>query len=111
MTVPEMIFYAPPALILHEIAHVLCAFAIGLRIKKVGLSWKGPHIVREQGKPLENAVVSLAGPLINIINSVLFWRISPLFAQVNLILGLSNIMPFVPESDGQRAWKALRQLR
>jgi len=28
------------------------AIALGVRVKRVGISWRGPYIVREQGQPL-----------------------------------------------------------
>jgi Zn-dependent protease len=93
-------------IVLHELAHAAAALAHGLRIKRIGLSWKGLYIVREAGSPLVNAQVSLAGPLANLAFA-LFWPLAPHFALYNLLFGLVNLAP-VRDSDGQRALAALK---
>lgn len=55
------------SVVLHELAHVAMAWVHGLRVKKIGLSWKGPYIVRECGGPIANLHVSLAGPMVNLL--------------------------------------------
>lgn len=96
------------AIALHELAHIALARACGLRVKRIGISWIGPYLVREQGAAAINICVTLAGPVTNLLLAVAFWRAAPLFAQVNLILGAYNLLPFVPQTDGRRAWNALR---
>lgn len=95
------------SLIVHEAAHVATALALGLRVRRVGVSLKGPYIVREPGTPWENALVSLAGPGINLLIALLFWDVAPQFALINLVLGAFNLLPF-PHSDGRRASAAVR---
>jgi Zn-dependent protease len=96
------------AIALHELAHIALARACGLQVKRMGISWIGPYLVREQGAAAINICVTLAGPLTNVLLAAAFWRAAPLFAQVNLILGMYNLLPFVPQTDGKRAWDALR---
>lgn len=96
------------AITLHELAHIALAHACGLRVKRVGISWIGPYLVREQGRAGVNVCVTLAGPVANLLLAVAFWRAAPLFAQVNLILGAYNLVPFIPQTDGKRVWNALR---
>ena len=96
------------AITLHELAHIGLARACGLRVKRMGISWIGPYLVREQGTAVVNACVALAGPLANLALALAFWHAVPLFAQVSLILGAYNLLPFVPHTDGKRAWGALR---
>jgi Zn-dependent protease len=93
------------AVTLHEAAHLVTAVALGVKVKRVGLSWRGPYIVREPGTPVENTLVSLAGPGINLILCILFFRQAPTFAFVNGFLALFNLLPFVPSSDGQRVYR------
>ena len=81
------------AVALHELAHVVAAIALGVRVKRVGISWRGPYIVREQGTPLASFVIALAGP------------------GLNLLLGAYNLLPFIPGLDGSNALAALRKLR
>lgn len=99
------------AILLHETAHLLVAAPLGVRIKRVGISWKGPYIVREQGLPLANLLIALAGPLLNLILALAYWYTAREFAIINLVLGASNLLPFVPGGDGQHAMDALRKLR
>lgn len=96
------------AIVLHELAHIALARCCGLRVKRVGVSWIGPYLVREQGTATINICVTLAGPVMNLALAVAFWRAVPLFAQVNLILGAYNLLPFIPQTDGRRVWNVLR---
>lgn len=96
------------AIVLHELAHVLLATVCGLRVKRVGIGWIGPYIVRERGTATVNACVALAGPVANLALAFAFWQTAPLFAQVNLILGAYNVLPFIPRTDGRHAWDAIR---
>lgn len=96
------------ALALHEAAHVIAAGALGVRVKRIGISWRGPYIVREPGVPRVNIWIALAGPVMNLLLAALFWTIAPIFAEINLVLGLSNLIP-IQGSDGLRVWTALRE--
>jgi Zn-dependent protease len=96
------------ALVVHELAHIAVALANGLRVKRVGISWRGPYVVREKGSPRVNACVALAGPVANLALTAICWHFWPLFAEVNLILGGYNLIPFIPKTDGRHAWQALR---
>jgi Zn-dependent protease len=95
------------SLILHEAAHVSTALALGLRVKRIGVSLKGPYIVRERGTPWENALVSLAGPSVNLLIALFYWDLAPQLALINLVLGAFNLLP-IPHSDGRRAGAAIR---
>lgn len=94
------------AVVLHELSHVVVARAQGLKVRRIGVTWKGPYIVRESGTWLQNLRVSLAGPVANLLLAALFWRIVPIFGLCNLVLGAFNLLP-IPGSDGHRAWQLL----
>jgi Zn-dependent protease len=96
-------------LVLHEVAHLCLAHRLGLRVKRVGISWRGPYIVREAGSAKANAIVSAAGPWINLVLAAMFWGDWRSFAFANLVLGLSNLFP-TRNSDGGRIWRALPHL-
>lgn len=96
------------AIILHELSHILMARLHGLKIKRVGLSWKGPYVVRESGTLQENFDVSMAGPLGNLLLAALFGSLAPTFGLANLVIGGVNLLP-IPSSDGKRALQLLRQ--
>lgn len=48
------------ALTLHEMAHVIMATALGVRVKRIGIAWRGPYIVRESGEPKAKSVYRLS---------------------------------------------------
>ncbi len=88
-------------LFLHEAGHLISAFALGVHVKRVGMSWKGMYIVRESGPPLANMMTTLGGPLLNVLLAMA-WPAAHEFAMMNLIFGLANMIPLAG-SDGQRA--------
>jgi len=92
---------------LHEAAHLAAAWSLGIRIKRLGVSWKGPYIVRECGTPLGNMITTLAGPFVNLMLAAA-WPVSHQFAVINLIFGISNLVPLAG-TDGQRALAQLTQ--
>jgi Zn-dependent protease len=93
------------SVVLHEAAHLVTAFALHVRVKRVGLNWRGPYIVREPGPPVENTLISLAGPGINLVLCLLSYHVAPMFAFVNGFLSVFNLLPFIPSSDGQRVYR------
>ncbi len=97
-----------PAMVLHECGHIAAALACGVRVKRIGLSWVGLHIVRDPGPTWANLGISLAGPLLNLLLAALLRNTLPLFAEVNLIAGLYNLAP-IPHSDGSRILALLRE--
>jgi Zn-dependent protease len=97
------------SLVLHESAHLAMAYFAGVRVKHIGISWKGPYIVRESGTPLQNTFISLAGPGSNLVLCVLCWHSWGTFASVNGFLALFNLLP-VPLSDGLRVYRIWRRL-
>jgi Zn-dependent protease len=90
----------------HEAGHICLARGLGLQIRRMGLSWWGPYIVRETGSPAADATVSFAGPLANLLLAAMTWQDWHTFALANLILGLSNLLP-LPKCDGGRILRAL----
>ncbi len=103
------LFLGVLAMALHEAAHLVMALAVGVKIKKIGFRWKGLYIVREAGSPGKNALVSLAGPLANLV-LLLTWYWSPLFGLANLCFTFFNLLP-LQGSDGERAWMCWRQMQ
>jgi Zn-dependent protease len=88
-------------IILHEAGHIIAARTLGLNIKRIGVSWKGPYIVRESGPPAANMITTLSGPLFNVVLAGMAWTGAHDFAMANLIFGISNLVPMAG-SDGQR---------
>lgn len=94
------------SLIIHELGHICAARGLGVQVKKVGLAWRGPYIVRETGSPVENAIISAAGPLMNLVMAAMTWHAWPTLGLINLVLGLANLLP-TPTSDGRRVLQVL----
>jgi Zn-dependent protease len=93
------------SVVLHEAAHLATAFSLNVKVKRVGVNWRGPYIVREPGAPVENTLVSLAGPGINLLLCILSYHVALTFALVNGFLAVFNLLPFIPSSDGQRVYR------
>ena len=96
------------SVVLHESAHLAMAYFAGVRVKHIGLSWKGPYIVRDQGNPVQNIVISLSGPGINLLLCLLFLHLSGTFAFVNGFLAVVNLLP-IRSSDGLRVYRIWKQ--
>ena len=86
----------------HYLAHTL-----NLKIRRIGVNWRGPYVVREQGSAVQNLAVSMAGPLVNLVLAGAMvlgpWLGTAIviFGLYNLLVGLYNLLP-VPFSDGRR---------
>src|SRR5580698_3895383 len=109
---------AVAAVLIHEFAHVVTAGVLGVKIKRIGLAWRGMYIVREPGSDAQNLLITLAGPLSNLLTMAacvslshvlhirLFW--AWMFATSQAVF-LMNILP-LPSSDGPRAARLLRTM-
>lgn len=106
----EGVFLGLVAMALHEAGHILMARAVGIKVRRVGLSWQGMFTVREPGPPAKNLLVSFAGPLVNLLLMAL-WPWLPLFSLANLCVGACNLLP-IRGSDGDRmltCWSEMRE--
>jgi Zn-dependent protease len=111
----QLVLITLTALALHEAAHLITARWLGVRVKRVGISWLGPYVVRESGTDLQNLAISLAGPVCNLLLVGVGLVLAPWlgfggiqFALVNSVLGTYNLLP-IPMSDGQRALMLLKK--
>lgn len=98
------------AMLLHETGHLAAALILGLHIKNVGMKWnKGLYTIREKGTPLQNLLVSAAGPFTNILLLAAFPKI-PLLALANFCYALANMLP-IEGADGYRIALCWQQIR
>jgi len=98
------------AMVLHECGHLMAAILLDVKIKRVGVEWRGICTVRDSGTPLQNLLISIAGPLVNAL-LVLTWTWSESFSLANVCVALVNVLP-LERSDGDRAltcWKELKR--
>jgi len=117
MTFPDLRWYFPlfqgmvlglVAMLFHEAAHIVVALALGVRVKKVGLGWKGIFTVREAGTPGKNLLVSLSGPVMNLA-LIFWWHWMPAFGLANVCFGVVNLLP-IEGSDGARIRRCWQQM-
>lgn len=97
------------AMILHECGHIVVAVALGVRVKKIGMLWKGLYTVREQGTVSQNLLIALAGPFVNLL-LILTGPWFPQFSLANVCYALVNMLP-IEGSDGFRVAACWRQMR
>lgn len=103
------VFLGILAMAVHEAGHLIAALILRVRIKSVGLRWKGVYTVREPGPPVSNILVSLAGPMVNLV-LIASYPWSPTFSVANLCFTVFNLLP-LDGSDGTHAWNCWRKMR
>lgn len=96
---------------IHEAAHVVAALSLGVRVKRVGVAWRGPYIVREAGPDWKNLAISLAGPLSNLATAYacLVFHRWPFLWFFSVVLGVWNLLP-IPSGDGHRIARLVLRL-
>jgi Zn-dependent protease len=108
-------FWAAPfitaSLVLHELGHAALAWAYGVKVKGIGLGLGGAYTRRERsGRRMVEAQSALAGPAVNFMLFAGFHylggNLGNWVAMANLVLALSNLLPF-PPCDG---WKLIRAI-
>ena len=99
------------ALVLHEVGHIITAYALGeqisiLKILPIGFSCKLKNQTQiSEGKMLK---ILIAGPAVNFITAGLFlyWTID--FATINFLVGVFNLLP-IYELDGMRIFNIVKK--
>lgn len=84
---------------IHELIHLLFLIIYKCKIHKFTISLFGGNIIRKQSQKTslnKEIVINVSAPVFNIIAGVILWVINKnsIFAQVNLVLGIFNILPF-----------------
>jgi Zn-dependent protease len=100
------------SLLLHECGHVLIARRHGVAVEAIGISWLGGFTIRQySGNRVVEIQSALAGPTVNLLLASLLSHLPghlwQTLASVNLLLGLTNLIP-VPPADG---WKIVKELQ
>jgi stage IV sporulation protein FB len=97
-------------LLLHEVGHMVAAWALGVPVREFGLCLLGAYNRRGYSTRRRDEIyISLAGPLMNILLAfvlVFVPRIGFMVALCSLELGIVNLIP-LPSSDGLRIVKNL----
>jgi Zn-dependent protease len=93
------------ATIVHEAGHYMMAQWRGVHVKRLGISWIGPYLVRERGSSTDNILIAFAGPATNLL--FFLWSLllgDSISAASQLFLGVTNLVP-VGGLDGHRIWQ------
>ena len=96
------------SLVMHEMGHLVVAWALGVRIKGLVFDRHGIGIRMERGSPLVLLLSALAGPMTNIVLAGVFRDVTAAWLY-NLGMAVLNLLPFA-HSDGQRAMEAMRAM-
>ncbi len=82
------------AVILHETAHLAVMKVLGVQPKEILLLPAQITIIRDfSASNKKEALISLAGPFLNIVLFTAFYKLKPEFAVINLLFGLFNLLP------------------
>jgi Zn-dependent protease len=97
-------------LLLHELGHWAAARTFGIGVDCIGLCALGGYISRRHGTRFQDILVSLSGPLANLLlfDVFILTQQQHRLAAVNLLLFVVNMLP-VPGTDGWRALQAVRR--
>lgn len=102
------------ASVLHEVGHILAMLIVHDHPRRVTMGIFGICVERDQECYLSyraTAVVSLAGPLVNVFCFTVFWCLGqPIAAVIHAGLALFNLLP-ITSLDGGEALYALLCLR
>lgn len=97
------------AFFLHEFTHIFFVVVFGGRVTEFSLSLGEMNIKTEReflGK-IQNIVVSLSAPLLNLLLAILFWEKYRSFAEINAVIGFFQLLPII-SLDGDVALESLK---
>ena len=100
------------SVIIHELGHLATMRAFGLCIEGISVSAFDIRIIgrRSLVPVVADVVISLSGPVTNLLVFGIFLFINPDFAYINLFIGLFNILPASSLDGGQALYLILLSL-
>lgn len=100
------------SVIIHELGHLAAMRVFGLCIEGISVSAFDIRIIgrRSLVPVVADVVISLSGPVTNLLVFVIFLFINPDFAYINLFIGLFNILPASSLDGGQALYLILLSL-
>jgi len=97
-----------PHVVIHEAGHILAAYFVHSKVKRIGFSKVGFYVVREPASTgFKNAFVALAGPAANFYTWMFMASYHVHGASGPLVFGIMNLLPF-PNSDLKKALQYIR---
>lgn len=118
----QEVLFILAAVLVHELAHTFTAIHLGIRVEEIELLPFGGQ-ARLDGlsglEPEGEIYVALAGPLISLFLAALFYffpllpegELAHFFVQINLLLGLFNLLPALPLDGGRILRAALSRVQ
>ena len=114
----NIVFAIVLSVVIHEAGHLVAARSLGVKVKRVGVSWLGPYVVRDPGSDLQNIAISLAGPIANLATVPAVFLAIHLTHHIfgaqlcfmSISMGLFNLLP-LPKSDGRRVLQIMKVRR
>lgn len=88
--------------LLHETGHLLSLFLFGEKPKEIVFTPFGIRIERRSTNTLsflKESFCAFAGPLVNLVLAIIFK--GSYFSQINLVIGLLNLLPCEPLDGGK----------
>lgn len=91
---------------LHELMHIFFIYLFSGEVSSINLSLIGANIKRCSSLVLSNskeAIISISAPIFNIAMFIIFYNSTEtykIFSNVNLTLGLVNLLPFYSFDGG-----------
>lgn len=93
-----LVFYG--FVVLHELAHMLIAFMMRVKIKEITLLSVGVNAKYEENITLnKELIIASAGPLISLVLAIFLSNIN--FSIINIIIFITNMVPIYPLDGGR----------
>ncbi len=91
---------------MHEAGHFIALLAFDCKPQRISIGLFGMRVEQDPAKRLgyrQNALVSLAGPAVNLVTFCIlsFFHGNEAAAMVHLVLGVFNLLPIEPLDGGQ----------
>lgn len=92
------------AVIIHELGHLIMMFALGLKPGSINVKLFNIEINKKSRYDIpffKDFLITVFGPLFNLIFYFILYNFNRGFAYVNLFIGLFNLLPAAPLDGGQ----------
>lgn len=91
------------AMTAHELVHIFFITLFKGSINQINLSISQIHIISQKDylKNFEKVIISLSGPLLNLIFALISYKYNKDFMATNLVIGIFQLLPIVTLDGGE----------